>query len=192
MITIHFNLITRVIVWSHSFYPDFMVRILLNQFNQRLKCVIGTEETLMALYCMANTILCLTFPSLPAGCVQNYSRSSFWDHCFVKYASHWRDDQWSYQNSLLPRISDNVYIPSGCYCWHFWLCGRFHHRWYCNLCHINIQFCFLSSYGIHALKADVLHSFAGTRVRVYTQVGKSAQGKFALEVALKTLVLFKE
>nr|CAB3449347.1 unnamed protein product [Digitaria exilis] len=32
----------------------------------------------------------------------------------------------------------------------------------------------------------------GTRVRVYTQVGKSAQGKFALEVALKTLVLFKE
>lgn len=32
----------------------------------------------------------------------------------------------------------------------------------------------------------------GTRVRVYTQVGKSAQGRFALEVALKTLVLFKE
>lgn len=33
---------------------------------------------------------------------------------------------------------------------------------------------------------------SGTRVRVYTQVGKSAQGKFALEVAVKTLVLFKE
>ncbi|KAL6604594.1 hypothetical protein ACP70R_043021 [Stipagrostis hirtigluma subsp. patula] len=32
----------------------------------------------------------------------------------------------------------------------------------------------------------------GTRVRVYTQVGKSAQGKFALEVAVKTLILFKE
>ncbi|TVU33087.1 hypothetical protein EJB05_24872 [Eragrostis curvula] len=41
---------------------------------------------------------------------------------------------------------------------------------------------------------DYVEAFTtdGTRVRVYTQVGKSAQGKFALEVAVKTLVLFKE
>uniref|UniRef100_A0A0D9YPC6 Aminopeptidase n=1 Tax=Oryza glumipatula TaxID=40148 RepID=A0A0D9YPC6_9ORYZ len=41
---------------------------------------------------------------------------------------------------------------------------------------------------------DYVEAFTtdGTSVRVYTQVGKSAQGKFALEVAVKTLVLFKE
>ncbi|KAL6888903.1 hypothetical protein ACP4OV_009929 [Aristida adscensionis] len=41
---------------------------------------------------------------------------------------------------------------------------------------------------------DYVEAFTtdGTRVRVYTQVGKSAQGKFALEVAVKTLVLFKD
>lgn len=41
---------------------------------------------------------------------------------------------------------------------------------------------------------DYVEAFTtdGTSVRVYTQVGKSAQGKFALEVAVKTLILFKE
>lgn len=32
----------------------------------------------------------------------------------------------------------------------------------------------------------------GTKVRVYTQVGKTNQGKFALDVAVKSLDLFKE
>uniref|UniRef100_A0A0D9VDT6 Aminopeptidase n=1 Tax=Leersia perrieri TaxID=77586 RepID=A0A0D9VDT6_9ORYZ len=41
---------------------------------------------------------------------------------------------------------------------------------------------------------DYVEAFTtdGTKVRVYTQVGKSDQGKFALEVAVKTLILFKE
>jgi hypothetical protein len=32
----------------------------------------------------------------------------------------------------------------------------------------------------------------GTKVRVYTQVGKTNQGKFALDVAVKSLELYKE
>ena len=33
---------------------------------------------------------------------------------------------------------------------------------------------------------------AGVKVRVYCQVGKANQGKFALDVAVKTLDLYKE
>lgn len=33
---------------------------------------------------------------------------------------------------------------------------------------------------------------AGIKVRVYCQVGKADQGKFALDVAVKTLDLYKE
>lgn len=36
------------------------------------------------------------------------------------------------------------------------------------------------------------HTSNGTRVRVYTQKGKSDQGKFSLEVATKCLPLFEE
>jgi puromycin-sensitive aminopeptidase len=32
----------------------------------------------------------------------------------------------------------------------------------------------------------------GTKVRVYTQVGKTSQGKFALDVGVKSLDLYKE
>lgn len=36
------------------------------------------------------------------------------------------------------------------------------------------------------------HYHAGVKVRVYCQVGKAYQGKFALHVAVKTLGLYKE
>lgn len=36
------------------------------------------------------------------------------------------------------------------------------------------------------------HYHAGIKVRVYCQVGKAYQGKFALHVAVKTLGLYKE
>lgn len=42
------------------------------------------------------------------------------------------------------------------------------------------------------LTFSCLSLLAGITVRVYCQVGKSDQGKFALEVAVKTLDLYKE
>ena len=36
------------------------------------------------------------------------------------------------------------------------------------------------------------HVYSGIKVRVYCQVGKSNQGKFALDVAVKTLDLYKK
>ena len=38
----------------------------------------------------------------------------------------------------------------------------------------------------------VFDLIAGVKVRVYCQVGKETQGKFALDVAVKTLELYKE
>lgn len=36
------------------------------------------------------------------------------------------------------------------------------------------------------------YACTGIKVRVYCQVGKSSQGKFALDVAVKTLDLYKK
>lgn len=50
------------------------------------------------------------------------------------------------------------------------------------------------SYGITTVFRIVetyAHLFIGIKVRVYCQVGKSNQGKFALNVAVKTLELYK-
>jgi aminopeptidase N len=50
------------------------------------------------------------------------------------------------------------------------------------------------SYGSTALVLDsvILHLYTGVKVRVYCQVGKANQGKFALTIALRTLEFYKE
>ena len=45
---------------------------------------------------------------------------------------------------------------------------------------------------IHVLDSVILNHFTGVKVRVYCQVGKVNQGKFALDVAVRTLELYKE
>ena len=45
---------------------------------------------------------------------------------------------------------------------------------------------------ILVLNSVILHDFIGVKVRVYCQVGKVNQGKFALEVAVRTLELYEE
>ena len=42
------------------------------------------------------------------------------------------------------------------------------------------------------LDSVILHLCTGVKVRVYCQVGKANQGKFALTVAVGTLELYKE
>lgn len=42
------------------------------------------------------------------------------------------------------------------------------------------------------LDTVIIHLYTGVKVRVYCQVGKANQGKFALNVAVKTLELYKE
>lgn len=39
---------------------------------------------------------------------------------------------------------------------------------------------------------SIIYYDVGTKVRVYTQVGKANQGQFALDVAVKTLDIYKE
>lgn len=39
---------------------------------------------------------------------------------------------------------------------------------------------------------DLVLCLSGIKVRVYCQVGKTSQGKFALDVAVKTLGLYKK
>jgi puromycin-sensitive aminopeptidase len=53
---------------------------------------------------------------------------------------------------------------------------------------------FTVSCGIMILVLDsvILHHHTGVKVRVYCQVGKANQGKFALDVAVRTLELYKE
>ena len=53
---------------------------------------------------------------------------------------------------------------------------------------------FTVSCGIMILVLDsvILHDFTGVKVRVYCQVGKVNQGKFALDVAVRTLELYNE
>ena len=53
---------------------------------------------------------------------------------------------------------------------------------------------FTISCGIMILVLDsvILYHFAGVKVRVYCQVGKVNQAKFALGVAVRTLELYKE
>ena len=45
---------------------------------------------------------------------------------------------------------------------------------------------------ILVLDSVILYHFAGVKVRVYCQVGKVNQAKFALGVAVRTLELYKE
>ena len=53
---------------------------------------------------------------------------------------------------------------------------------------------FTVSCGIMILVLDsvIFYHFAGVKVRVYCQVGKVNQAKFALGVAVRTLELYKE
>ena len=53
---------------------------------------------------------------------------------------------------------------------------------------------FTVSHGIMILVLDsvILHHFTGVKVRVYCQVGKLNQGRFALDVAIRTLELYRE
>ena len=45
---------------------------------------------------------------------------------------------------------------------------------------------------ILVLDSVIFYHFAGVKVRVYCQVGKVNQAKFALGVAVRTLELYKE
>ena len=57
---------------------------------------------------------------------------------------------------------------------------------------LNYVHCFLWYNMILVLDSVILHDFTGVKVRVYCQVGKVNQGKFALDVVVRTLELYKE
>ena len=45
---------------------------------------------------------------------------------------------------------------------------------------------------ILVLDSVILHHFTGVKVRLYCQVGKVNEGKFALDVSVRTLEFYKE
>ena len=45
---------------------------------------------------------------------------------------------------------------------------------------------------ILVLDSVILHHFTGVKVRLYCQVGKVNEGRFALDVSVRTLEFYKE
>lgn len=124
---------------------------------------------------------------LNVGYIQSNFGSSIQFSCPIKYASDKWKVQWACQDSIFSRISNYVHLL-GCICYRFtWLHRDIFTQWYIVFLIIFNYFTTFSS----TLTIMYLVILLGLKIRVYASIGKSNKGKFALDLAVKTLDLYK-